>query len=90
MKATPQAERPSTQEYRTKMWENFRLVTLGLTIFGQVTVGPMFLLGQGVWLISNIISLVRDFMLQRPYADKITDAVMTAITAGLIIAFLLL
>lgn len=73
-----------------KVWENLQLVVLGLTIFGQITVGPWFLLGQSVWLVANVISLVRDFILARPYADKIKNATMTAITVGIIVAYFVL
>lgn len=73
-----------------KVWENLQLVVLGLTILGQLTVGPLFLLGQSVWLVANVISLVRDFVLRRPYADKLKNATMTAITVGIIVVFFLL
>lgn len=66
------------------VWENLQLAALALTIFGQIVVGASFLLGQGVWLVANILSLVRDFVLHRPPADKIKNGALTAITAGLI------
>ena len=73
-----------------KFWENLQLLFLGMTIFGQVTIGLSFLLGQGVWLIANIGALIRDFALHRPAADKVKNAALTAITAGLIIGSFLL
>ena len=66
------------------VWENLQLAGLALTIFGQITIGASYLLGQGVWLVANILSLVRDFVLHRPPADKIKNGALTAITAGLI------
>lgn len=85
----------NTQEQETKkplkilVWENLQLGCLALTIFGQVTIGASFMLGQGVWFIANVIALTRDFILKRPAADKIKNAALTAITAGIIAAYLL-
>ena len=79
----PKTRKPQ-KDTKTLVWENLQLLVLGMTIFGQVTIGVSFLLGQGVWLIANIITLVRDFMLHRPPADKIKNGSLTAITAGLI------
>lgn len=73
-----------------KIWENIQLLVLGLTIVGQMTVGIIFLLGQGLWLVSNTIALIRDFALHRPPADKIKNAVLTSITFGIILSTLLL
>lgn len=70
-------------------WENIQLFCLALTIFGQIVIGAWFMLGQGVWLVANIIAVTRDFMLHRPAADKIKNATLTAITAGIITAYLL-
>lgn len=65
-------------------WENLQLLGLALTIFGQIAIGASYLLGQGVWLVANIIAVARDFILRRPAADKIKNIALTGITAGLI------
>ena len=73
-----------------KVWENLqylKYLNLARTIAGQVIIGGSYMLGQGVWLVANIIALARDFTLQRPTADKVRDAAMTALTAGLMIFF---
>lgn len=70
---------------KTKVWENMQLLGLSLTIVGQVTVGIWFLVGQGLWLIANLIAVVRNFVLHRPMADKVKDITLTAITTGLIV-----
>lgn len=70
---------------KTKVWENMQLLGLSLTIVGQVTVGMWFLVGQGLWLIANLIAVVRNFVLHRPMADKVKDITLTAITTGLIV-----
>ena len=72
-----------------KVWENLQYLNLALTIAGQVIIGGSYLLGQSVWLVANIIALARDFTLQRPTADKVRDAAMTALMAGLMIFYLL-
>jgi len=71
------------------VWENLQLAVLAGTIAGQVTIGASFMLGQIIWLVCNIVALIRDFILHRPAADKIKNAALTGITAGLITAYLL-
>lgn len=75
------------QEKKSKFiifWENIQLLGLGLTIAGQITVGAWFIVGQGLWLVANIIAVVRDFILHRPMADIVKDSALTAITMALI------
>ena len=74
---------------KVKVWENLQLLTLMGSICGQVTIGMSFLLGQSLFLAANIVALTRNFVLHRPVADKIKDASLTAITIGLIAAYLL-
>lgn len=68
-------------------WVQLQYAVLALTILGQVTVGASYLLGQGVWMVANVASLARDFVLKRPASDKVKDAAMCGITAGLIVAW---
>ena len=69
--------------------ENLQLLGLALTIVGQVLVRfDLALVAQSIWLTANIIALGRDFYLYRPAADKIKNAALTALTAGLIISIL--
>ena len=71
------------------LWENLQLLALAGTITGQVVVGASFLWAQGIWLAANILSLVRDFVLHRPVADKVKNACLTGLTTGLIGAYML-
>lgn len=71
---------------RRRVWENLQYVSLALTIAGQVVIGPMWILGQTLWLIANVIAVARDFCLSRPMADKVKDVGLTALTLGLIVA----
>lgn len=86
---TPQTVETEKKSTKQLVWENLQLLALTGTIVGQVVVGASFLIAQGIWLAANILSLVRDFMLHRPVADKVKNAALTALTAGLIIAYLL-
>lgn len=65
-------------------WDRMNYIVLALTILGQMTVGAVYLVGQGLWLIANIITVVRDFALDRPRADKIKNTCMLCITIGLV------
>jgi len=71
------------------VWENLQLLALAGTIVGQVVVGASFLIAQSIWLAANILSLVRDFALHRPVADKVKNACLTALTVGLIGTYML-
>lgn len=64
--------------------ENLQYVTLVLLIVGQCTVGSIFYLGQGAYLLANIISVFRCFALDRPMSDKVKDFCCLAITIGLL------
>ena len=69
--------------------ENLQLLGLGLTIIGQILVRfDLALVAQSIWLAANVIALGRDFYLERPWADKIKNAALTALTAGLVISIL--
>lgn len=68
-----------------KFWDNMGYLILALLLIGQITVGWAFFLGQGAYLIGNVINVTRDFKLDRPKADKIKNICFTAITIGLII-----
>lgn len=68
-----------------KFWENLQYATLVLLIVGQCTVGSLFYLGQGAYLLANVISVLRCFLLSRPTSDKIKDCSCLAITLGLIL-----
>lgn len=68
-----------------KVVENLQFMTLALLIIGQCTVGANFWVGQSAYLIANIISVFRCFVLERPKSDKVKDACCLAITLGLMI-----
>lgn len=82
-------ETASKKSTARKVWENLQYLNLALTIAGQVVIGGSYLLGQGVWLVANCIAVIRDVVLKRPAADVVRDVAMTALTAGLIVFYLL-
>ena len=67
-----------------KFFENLNYFVLMLLIIGQCTVGANWFIGQLVYLLANIISVTRCWMLKRPVADKIKDCACLAITLGLL------
>ena len=67
-----------------KFFENLNYFVLMLLIIGQCTVGANWIVGQLVYLLANIISVSRCWMLKRPVADKIKDGCMLGITVGLV------
>ena len=73
-----------------RVWTEIQYLVLALTVLGQITVGPAYLVGQGVWLAANVIALARDFVLGRPTSDKVKDACMCGLTVGLIVAYVIL
>ena len=71
---------------RTKTIENMQYVALALTIAGQVTIGANYFVGQGCYLLANLIAVYRNLKLDRPTPDKVRDWALTGLTAGCIIA----
>jgi len=65
-------------------WEIIGYMTLALCIFGQITVGYFYIIAQVAYLIANTLSVIRDFALDLPRANKVRDIVFTAITLALI------
>lgn len=71
-----------------KFWDNIGYVIMALLLIGQVTVGWLFMVGQGAYLLGNVINVIRDYRLNRPRADKVKNICFTAITVGLIILYI--
>lgn len=69
-------------------WNRALYIVLALTLFGQMLVGWSYFIGQGAWLVANIITVGRDFALQRPAADKVKNICMLTVTLALLIIHL--
>lgn len=67
------------------IWEAVGYLTLAMCIFGQITVGYIYLVAQGVYLVANLASTIRSFALGLPTANKVKDITFTAITLALIV-----
>lgn len=67
------------------IWEVFGYITLVLCVIGQITVGWIYMFAQCVYLLANIISVVRDIALKLPTANLVKDIAFTGITLALII-----
>ena len=70
---------------KTKFFENLQFVVLIGLIVAQCVVGNNFYLGQFIYLGCNTISVIRNFALDRPLADKVKDCACFGITLGLIL-----
>jgi len=79
------------QERKEKImnWNRTVYLVLALTILGQIIVRGSYIWGQSAWLIANSLTLIRDFALDRPAADKVKNSCMLAITIGLIVLYFL-
>ena len=69
----------------TILWETIGYITLLLCVIGQITVGWYFILAQSLYLLANIIGVIRDIALKLPRANLVRDIVFTGITIALII-----
>ena len=70
--------------------ENLQYVALALTVAGQVTIGANYFMGQGCYLLANLIAVYRNVKLERPRPDKVRGWALTGLTAGCIIAAVIL
>lgn len=75
---------------QNNIWEIVGYLTLALCIFGQITVGYVYLVAQIAYLIANIASVIRDYKLNLPRANKVKDVCFSAITVALIVIWIVL
>lgn len=78
-------QKPPTPSTKIVVWENLQVAVLMLTIAGQALVGGLYLFAQLIWLVANVTSLIRDFVLGRPMADKVKNGGLVGLTLALII-----
>lgn len=71
-----------------RIWETVGYITLALCIFGQIAVGYVYIVAQIIYLIANVATVVRDFAINLPTANKVRDICFTAITVGLIVIYI--
>lgn len=68
-----------------RAFENLNYIIMIGLICGQVLVGKNYMLGQGCYLVANIIASYRTFSLNRPMSDKIKDVLFTGLTLALML-----
>ena len=71
------------------LWEIIGYICLALCVVGQITVGYTYLLAQITYLVANVASVIRDYALDLPRANKVKDICFSGITVALIIIFLI-
>jgi hypothetical protein len=69
-------------------WEVIGYINIMLLVFGQITVGYLYIPAQAAYLVANALSLIRCIVLKQPKADIIRNAVFTAITIALIVIYI--
>ena len=66
-------------------WEVINYLCLGGLIIGQITIGFLFYVGQTVYLITDILILIRVFACKYPLSEKVKNICLTAICLGVLI-----
>lgn len=64
---------------KEKFWELVGYITLAGLIVGQITIGFDFWIGQMSYLATDVIIMVRGFIINQPTSDKVKNVAMTAI-----------
>ena len=67
-----------------RVWTELNYFVIIVLIIGQIVTKTDFFIGQMTYLVANIVSFIRCFILHRPLADKVKDGCMLGITSGLI------
>jgi hypothetical protein len=70
------------------LWEIIGYICIALCIIGQVAVGYLYIPAQICYLVANIASVVRNYALNLPRANKVKDICFSAITVGLIVIYM--
>ena len=68
-----------------KIWDYLGYSIIFMIMLGQVVVSIDVLWGNGVYLVCNLVSVVRTFSLKRPACDKVKDVACLALTLGIIL-----
>lgn len=69
----------------TRSVENLQYFILGGLLIAQIVVGKSYVLGQGIYLVCNIIACWRAFTLNRPIADKVKEITFICVTTALLV-----
>lgn len=66
-------------------WEIIGYIALAGLIIGQITVGFNFWIGQGAYLIADILVTIRCFVIKQATSDKVKNVALLAICFGVMI-----
>lgn len=69
-----------------KFWDNMNYPILIGLILGQIFIGNNFILGEAIYILTDIIVISRDFCLKRPISDKIKNGMLTVLATISLIA----
>lgn len=67
-------------------WDNVGYIVLGGLICGQIAIGFNFILGEAIYVLTDVLILARDFKLKRPKSDIIKNSVLTVLASGALVA----
>lgn len=67
------------------IWEVCGYIAIALTVAGQVLIGGSYLIGQGCWLVANVLYIAKAIKQNAGNAEITRNLIMTALTAGLMI-----
>ena len=70
---------------QNKIYEIAGYVAIALTVIGQIVVNMSAIAGQSLWMIANIIYLIKAVKQNMGKAEIIRNVIMSASTTGLII-----
>lgn len=69
------------------LWDIVLYIAVAMTVLGQVIIGWQYYIGQGSFLIANVIYVVRDIKLERPKSDIIKDVIFSGLTISLMVIY---
>ena len=68
-----------------KIFEVMGYIAIALTVIGQVVINVSAIAGQSVWMVANVLYLIKAIKQNMGKAEIIRNVIMSAITTGLII-----
>jgi hypothetical protein len=68
-----------------KIFEVMGYIAIALTVIGQVVINVSAIAGQSVWMVANVLYLIKAVKQHMGKAEIIRNVIMSAITTGLII-----
>jgi hypothetical protein len=70
---------------QNKIYEIAGYIAIALTVVGQIVINMSAIMGQSLWMVANILYLIKAVKQNMGKAEIIRNVIMSAITTGLII-----